>query len=86
MFPPRTPIRRSSNGSPAPDANGPPDGRESVVTVASDARVAPGEPKAVDGSLASFLPRLPILPHVGGESEWDERHKTGHNGHSVPGG
>jgi hypothetical protein len=51
--------------------------------VASVARVAPGEPKAVDGSLASFLPRLPILPHVGGKSEWDEGCKSGHIGQFV---
>jgi len=51
------------------------------VTVASGARVEPGVPTAVDGSLASFLPRLPILPHVGSESEWDEPPKPGHKVH-----
>jgi hypothetical protein len=35
---------------------------------------------AAGGALASFLPRLPILPHVGGEGEWDEGRKSGHNG------
>jgi hypothetical protein len=53
------------------------------VTAASDARVAPGEPKAVGVSLASFLPRLPILPHVGVFGEWDDSLKTGHNGQFV---
>jgi hypothetical protein len=48
--------------------------------VASGARVAPGGPTAADGSLASFLPRLPILPHVGRLGEWEESLKTGHNG------
>ena len=52
--------------------------------VASVARVAPGGPKAVDGALASFLPRLPILPHLGRFGEWDESLKTGHNGQFVP--
>jgi hypothetical protein len=32
------------------------------------------------GSLASFLPRMPILPYVGVKSEWDEWRKSGHNG------
>jgi hypothetical protein len=50
------------------------------VTVASVARVAPDAPKAVDGSLASFLPRLPILPHVGLDGEWDEPLKSGQKG------
>jgi hypothetical protein len=54
------------------------------VTAAWAARVAPGEPKAVDGSLASFLPRLPILPHVAGLGEWDETLKSGHNGQFAP--
>jgi hypothetical protein len=48
--------------------------------VALAARAEPGGPKAADGSLASFLPRLPILPYVDGFGEWDESLKTGHNG------
>ena len=48
--------------------------------VASAGRAAPGAPKAVAGSLASFLPRLPILPHVDGFGEWDETLKLGQNG------
>jgi hypothetical protein len=50
------------------------------VKAASDGRAAPGEPKAVDVSLASFLPRLPILPHVGLDGEWDEPLKSGQKG------
>jgi len=50
------------------------------VKVASVARAAQGGPTAVDGSLASFLPRLPILPHLDGFGEWDESLKSGHNG------
>jgi len=46
--------------------------------VASAARAEPGGPKAAGGSLASFLPRLPILPYVGRFGEWDESLKTGH--------
>jgi hypothetical protein len=53
------------------------------VKVASAARAEPGGPKAADGSLASFLPRLPILPYVGRSGEWDESLKTGHNGQFV---
>jgi hypothetical protein len=53
--------------------------------VASAARAEPGGPKAADGSLASFLPRLPILPYVGRFGEWDESLKTGHNGQFVSG-
>jgi hypothetical protein len=53
------------------------------VTAASVARAALGEKTAAGGALALFLPRLPILPHVGGESEWDEGDKSGHNGHFV---
>jgi len=51
------------------------------VTAASVARAVSGEMTAAGGSLASFLPRMPILPYVGRKSEWDERHKSGHNGH-----
>jgi hypothetical protein len=51
--------------------------------VASAARVVPGGPKAADGSLASLLPRMPILPHVGRFGEWDEPLKSGHNGQFV---
>ena len=54
------------------------------MTAASVAQVALGEMTAAGGALALFLPRMPILPHVGGESEWDEPHKTGHNGQFVP--
>ena len=52
--------------------------------VASAARAEPGGPKAAGGSLASFLPRLPILPYVGRFGEWDESLKTGHTGQFVP--
>ena len=52
--------------------------------VASAARAEPGGPKAAGGSLASFLPRLPILPYVGRFGEWEEPLKTGHNGQFVP--
>jgi len=51
--------------------------------VASAARAARGGPTAVDGSLASFLPRLPILPYVGRFGHWDESLKPGHNGQFV---
>jgi hypothetical protein len=54
------------------------------VKAASDALAAPGEPKAVGVSLASFLPRLPILPHVGVFGEWDDSLKTGQIGQFVP--
>ena len=37
------------------------------------------------GSLASFLPRMPILPYLGGSSEWDELLKSPHNGQIDPG-
>jgi hypothetical protein len=53
------------------------------VTAASVAQAELGEMTAAGGALALFLPRMPILPHVGGESEWDERCKSGHNGHFV---
>jgi hypothetical protein len=53
------------------------------VTAASAARAAPDGMTAADDSLALFLPRLPILPYVGVKSEWDEKCKSGHNGHFV---
>ena len=39
---------------------------------------------AVDGSLASFLPREPILPHVGGFGEWDDSPKSPQSGQIAP--
>jgi hypothetical protein len=53
------------------------------VTAASAARAAPDVTTAVGVSLASFPPRMPILPYVGVKSEWDEKYKCGHNGHFV---
>ena len=84
MLPPDRNSDSLRSGFPAHDATGPLAARGNAVTVASVARAARGEPKAVDGSLASFLPRLPILPHVGGDGEWDEPHKLGHNGQFGP--
>jgi hypothetical protein len=63
--------------------NAPPAERGSGATAASAFRAAPDGPKAVDDSLASFLPRLPILPYLGRFGEWDEKPKSGHNGHFV---
>jgi hypothetical protein len=71
------------SGTPAPAACERRAGQGSGVTAASVARAAPGEMTAAGVSLALFLPRLPILPHVGGKSEWDEGCKSGHIGQFV---